>query len=126
MKRAGIILILLAASFVGGWITRSVEVSDYPSHWDTVKLGMTTSEAKSAVPDLDPGLREIKGFDQTGLDLGDRYWNLLVSYDDDGRVSEIAKNYVDRRIGIFNHSLVESKPLRKNQESEHVVGGNGG
>jgi hypothetical protein len=110
MKRAGIILILLAAGFGGGWITRSVVAPDYPSHWDAVKLGMTTSEAKSVVPDLDPGLREIKGFDQAGLDLGDRYWNLLVSYDDHGRVSKITRNYVDRRIGIFNCSLVESKP----------------
>ena len=58
---------------------------------------------------LDPGLRLIKGFDQAGLDLGDRYWNLLVSYDDDARVTEITKNYIDRRIGIFNHSIVESK-----------------
>lgn len=110
MKRAVIVLILLTVGLGGGWIARGVVAPPYPSHWDAVELGMTASEAKAAVPDLDPGLRELKGFDQSGLDLGDRYWNLLVSYDDDGRVSEITKNYVDRRIGVFNRSLVESKP----------------
>ncbi len=110
MKRTAIVLILLAAGLGGGWVARSLVAPPYPSHWDAVELGMTASEAKAVVPDLDPGLREIKGFDQTGHDLGDRYWNLLVSYDDGGSVSEITKNYVDRRIGIFNRSLVESKP----------------
>jgi hypothetical protein len=110
MKRAAFILILLSAGFGGGWIARCVVAPDYPSHWDALKLGMTASEAKVTVPNLDPTLRNIKGFDQTGFDLGDRYWNLLVSYDDDGRVSDITKNYVDRRIGIFNRSIVESKP----------------
>mgnify|MGYP005863271991 CR=1 FL=1 len=110
MKRASIVLILLTVGFGGGWIVRSMVVPDYPSHWDTIELGMPASEAKATVPGLDPGLREIKGFDQTGVDFGDRYWNLLVSYDGDGRVSEITKNYVDRRIGLFNRSLVESKP----------------
>jgi len=110
MKRTAVVLILLAVGFGGGWIARSVVAPAYPSHWDAVQLGMTSSEAKTVVPDLDSGLRQIKGIDQTGLDLGDRYWNLLVSYDDDGRVSEITKNYVNRWIGIFNRSLVESKP----------------
>jgi hypothetical protein len=110
MKRAAIVLILLAVGFGGGWSARSVVAPAYPSHWDAVELGMTASEAKAVVPDLDTWLRDMKGFDQTCIDLGDRYWGLLVSYDVDGRVSEITKNYVDRRIGIFNRSLVESKP----------------
>ncbi|BCX47805.1 hypothetical protein HAHE_17130 [Haloferula helveola] len=110
MKRAAIALLILALGFAGGWMARSLAAPDYPSHWDSVKLGMTASEAKGMVPDLDPWLREVKGFDQAGIDLGDRYWSLLVRYDEKGRVSEITKNYVDRRIGIFNRSLVESKP----------------
>lgn len=110
MKRAAFILTLLVVGFGGGWIARSVVAPAYPLHWDAIELGMTASEAKAVVPDLDPWLREMKGFDQTGLDLGDRYWSLLVSYDDEGHVSEITKNYVDRRIGVFNRSLVESKP----------------
>jgi hypothetical protein len=109
MKRASLVLIFLTVVFGGGWLARSMMMPAYPIHWDALELGMTPAEAKATVPGLDPCLREMKGFDQAGLDLGDRYWNLLVSYDGDGRVCEITKNYVDRRNGFFNRSLVESK-----------------
>lgn len=109
MKRSIIIPLLLIGIAIG-WLAKSVFAPSYPSHWDTLKLGMTPVQAKTAVPDLDPWLRDIKGFDQAGHDLGDRHWNLQVSYDKDGRVSEISKNYVDHRNGLFNRSIVDSKP----------------
>lgn len=108
MKRASIILILVTACVGVGWIVRSIVAPGYPSQWDDLELGMTQVEAKAAVPDLDPWLRDIKGFDQVGFEMGDSYWNLQVSYNDNGRVSEITKNYVDRKNGIFNRSLVEA------------------
>jgi hypothetical protein len=109
MKRA-IIILLLVGGIAIGWLAKSVFAPDYPSHWDALKLGMTPDQAKAAVPDLDPWLRDIKGFDQASHHLGDRHWNLQVIYDKNGRVSEISKNYVDHQNGLFNRSIVELKP----------------
>lgn len=110
MKRLCIVLISLTVGLVAGWVARGFVVPDYPSQWDSVELGMSFDEAELAVPGLEPELREIKGFDQAAIDMGDRCWSLHVSYDDDGLVSKIEKRYVDRRIGFFNRTLVDAKP----------------
>ena len=107
-KYAVIVAILIAISFACGWFSRSAVVPAYPGHWDSVTLGMTPTEAKVAVPELDSLLRDIKGIDQAGMDLGDRYWNLNLFYDENEEVSGIVKKYADRRCGLFNRSLEES------------------
>jgi hypothetical protein len=109
MKRNALSFIILLVGFGGSWNAKSVIAPGYPSHWDSLELGMTSIQAKEAVPDLDPRLRDMKGFDQAGLDLGDRYWNLLVCYNEQGQVAEITKNYVDRRLGLLNRSIVQTK-----------------
>ena len=110
MKRVIYIVLLLAIGFATGWIVRSVKRPAYPGEWDGLRLGMSESEAQLTVPRLDVSLREMKGFDRDRIDYGDRYWSLLVFYGTDGRVSEITKRYVDRRIGIFNRVVVEPEP----------------
>ena len=108
MKRLIFIIIPLVIGVAIGWLGKSAVRPENPAHWNNLKLGMTPREAKETVPGLDLSLRDMKGFDQDGLDYGDRYWNLLVSYDEEGRVSEITKKYVDRRLGLFNTLLVEA------------------
>lgn len=64
-----------------------------PSNWQQVEKGMHYEEVYQAVPDLRGSMRDIKGFDVTSAESGDRYWQLQVYYEQDGRVSNIEKHF---------------------------------
>jgi hypothetical protein len=64
-----------------------------PSNWKQIEKGMHFEEVYQTVPDLRHSMRDIKGFDTCSAKSGNRYWQILVYYDQKGRVSKLEKRF---------------------------------
>lgn len=109
MKRVLKPFLFILFGIVLGWFFRGFARPDYPESWDEIELGMSESEVFEIVPALAGSrMRELKGFDGVSVDFGDRYWSLLITYDESLAVNSIQKNYVDRNLGFMRKRLREA------------------
>lgn len=97
IKRFAVTLGFTLMGMFFGWLARDLKRPDYPEHWNNLRLGMSTLEAQTAVPQL----AFWKEADRVTIDFGDREWSLCVIYDTTGHVVSIYKTFIDRRFGMM-------------------------
>ena len=78
----------------------------YPEEWNEIYAGMSANKAHEVVPDLDSALREVKGFDDAGVNHGRCCWMLWVHIDGEGKVSSVERRFIDRENGLFSRSWI--------------------
>jgi hypothetical protein len=106
MRQKVLIAVALLITFTAGWLVGFSWRPPYPEKWDRIVVGMPMAEVAQLEPRLSADMRGEKGFDQTTVDFGDRYWQLLVWVDSALRVRSAEKHYVFKRCGLWNKTIV--------------------
>ncbi len=64
-----------------------------PPNWSQIENEMPFEHVYRAVPELGNSMKTLKGFDTCSAKNGNRYWQILVHYDQEDRVSKVEKRF---------------------------------
>ena len=82
------------------------------SGWRSLHAGMSRSELLAAATGEHSDLHELKGFDtftvETTMLGAPSYWQLLVTYDQSGRVMHADSRFVHRSCGLLSRAHPQS------------------
>jgi len=86
-------LLFLILGLLLGLVIGRVLPPPAPEKWNRVAIGMSYDQVYKIIPNLRRSMRELKGFDICSDWSGNRYWQLIVYYDEFGRVSKVEKHF---------------------------------
>jgi hypothetical protein len=102
------ILITLLVLIAFAISSRALLRPPMPETWHSLHIGMTAEEVLKAIPDEHIDLRSLKGFEtftqKTTMLGGEAHWQLLVSYDASGKLTNARAIFTHQNCGWFNTS----------------------
>jgi len=85
---------------------------EMPSSWRSLRVGMSRSDVLAAGTGEHRDMRELKGFDvftaETSMLGAPSYWQLLVTYDQSGRVMHADSKFIHRSCGLLSRAYPQS------------------
>jgi hypothetical protein len=83
-----------------------------PSSWRSLHAGMSRSEILAVATGEHRDMHDLKGFDTFTVEMtmlgAPSYWQLLVTYDQSGRVMHADSRFVHRSCGLLSRGRPQS------------------